>query len=96
MKVYWTSTATRHLQKIHDYIAADSAIFARRMIDRLTRRTKQIVNFPLLGGKVMEYDADDIREVLEGPYRIIYRVLPDRVDILAVVHGAQLCRPSCK
>ncbi len=35
------------------------------------------------------YDVDDIREVLEYPYRIIYRVLPDRVDVLAVVHGAR-------
>jgi plasmid stabilization system protein ParE len=94
MKVYWTSTATWHLQRIHDYIAADSAIYARRMVDRITRRTKQITNFPLLGGKVTEYDADDIREVLEGPYRIIYRVLPDRAEVLAVVHGAQLLPPE--
>ena len=94
MNVYWTSTATRHLQSIHDYIAADSAIYARRMIDRLTRRTKQIVDSPLLGGKVLEYDTDDIREVLEGPYRIIYRVLPSRVDILAVIHGSQLLPPE--
>jgi plasmid stabilization system protein ParE len=74
MTVYWTNSATWHLQRIHDYIAADSKIYARRMIDRLTRRTEQIVNFPLLGGKVLEYDADDIREVLEGNFRIIYRV----------------------
>jgi plasmid stabilization system protein ParE len=64
------------------------------MIDRLTRRTKQIVDSPLLGGKVLEYDTDDIREVLEGPYRIIYRVLPSRVDILAVIHGSQLLPPE--
>jgi plasmid stabilization system protein ParE len=42
-----------------------------------------------MGGKVPEYDADDVREVLEHPYRIIYQVLADQVDILAVVHGAQ-------
>lgn len=94
MKVFWTRTAIWHLQRIHDYIAADSATYARRMVDRLTRRTKQITEFPLLGGKVMEYDSDDIREVLEGSYRIIYRVLPDRVDIVAIIHGAQLLPPE--
>lgn len=31
----------------------------------------------------------EIREILEGPYRIIYRVHPGRVRILAVVHGAR-------
>ncbi len=30
-----------------------------------------------------------IREVIEGPYRIIYYIKPDRVDVLAVLHGAQ-------
>ncbi len=30
-----------------------------------------------------------IREVFEGPYRIMYLVQPNRVDILAIVHGRQ-------
>jgi toxin ParE1/3/4 len=28
--------------------------------------------------------------VIEKPYRIIYRVRPDQIDILAVMHGAQI------
>ncbi len=42
-----------------------------------------------MAGKVPEYDRDDVREVLEYPYRIIYRTSDDRVDILAVIHGAR-------
>jgi plasmid stabilization system protein ParE len=38
---------------------------------------------------VPEYESRDLRELLEGPYRIIYRVQPDQIDVLAVVHGAQ-------
>ncbi len=60
------------------------------MIDRLTRRSEQIAGFPLSGAMVPEYEADDIREVIEKPYRLIYRVRSNQVDILAVVHGAQL------
>ena len=89
MKVAWTDTAKAHLQSIHDYIARDSPQYALAMIDRIIRRTRQCEEFPLAGGRVPEYDVDDIREVLEYPYRIIYRVLPDRVDVLAVVHGAR-------
>lgn len=37
-----------------------------------------------------EYGAPNIREVIERPYRIIYRVREDRIDVLAVVHGAQM------
>jgi plasmid stabilization system protein ParE len=58
------------------------------MIDRLTRRSQQIADFPLSGRRVPEYDADQIREVIEGPYRIIYHIKPDQIDIVAVIHGA--------
>ena len=42
---------------------------------------------------VPEYGAPDLREVIERPYRIIYRIKADQIDILAVVHGAQLLPP---
>ena len=92
MIVQWTATAIRHLTSIHDYIAQDSPIYARRMVDRLTRRSQQIMLFPLSGRVVPEYGAESVREVIEPPYRIIYRVLPDRVDIVAVIHGARNLR----
>jgi len=60
-----------------------------RMVDRLTRRSQQIADFPLSGRKVPEYEADQIREVIEGPYRIIYDIKPDQIDVLAVIHGSQ-------
>jgi plasmid stabilization system protein ParE len=38
---------------------------------------------------VPELQRDDIREVIEPPYRIMYRILADRIDVLTVFHGAQ-------
>ena len=32
---------------------------------------------------------EQIREVIESPYRIIYYIKPDQIDVLAVMHGAQ-------
>ena len=89
MNVVWTDNALQHLTQIHDYIAHDSARYAIAMIDRITRRSQQCGQFPLMAGKVPEYDREDVREVFEHPYRIIYRVLTERVDILAVIHGAR-------
>ena len=42
------------------------------------------------GRKVLEYEADDIREIIEKPYRIIYRIKSEQIDVLAVVHCRQL------
>ena len=88
MKVHWTRAAEGHPDAIFAYIAQDSPEYAKRMVDRLTRRSQQIADFPLSGRKVPEYEVDHIREVIEGPYRLIYYIKPDRIDILAVIHGA--------
>lgn len=88
MKVQWTDTAEGHLDAIYAYIALDSPEYAKRMVDSITRRSQQIADFPLSGRRVPEYDTDQIREVIEGPYRIIYHIKPDQIDVVAVIHGA--------
>jgi plasmid stabilization system protein ParE len=90
MKVLWTATALRHLTDIYEYIARDSTRYAKRMVDRITARSKQIATFPESGAMVAEYGDPRIREVIEGPYRVIYRTDPDALVVLAVVHGARL------
>ena len=94
MKVYWADTALEHLRAIHTYIARNSPQYALRVVDRLTRRSQQIADFPLSGRVVPEFEHGQIREVLEGPYRIIYYIKPDQVDVLAVIHAAQQIPPS--
>ena len=89
MNVHWTETAQDHLDAIHAYIARNSAEYALRMVDRLTRRSQQIADAPLSGRRVPEYDLDQIRELIEGAYRIIYHIKPDQIDVIAVVHGAR-------
>lgn len=89
MIVYWTDTALGHLRSIHEYIAEHSPVYAQRVVDRLTRRSVQIGTFPNSGRMVPEFQRVDVREVLEGPYRVIYYVRPDRIDVVAVFHGAR-------
>ena len=88
MRVHWTETAEGHLDGIYAYIAQDSPTYALRIVDRLTRRSQQIANFPLSGRRVPEYDMEPLREVFEGPYRIIYHIKSDQIDVVAVIHGA--------
>ncbi|MBL3591642.1 MAG: type II toxin-antitoxin system RelE/ParE family toxin [gamma proteobacterium endosymbiont of Lamellibrachia anaximandri] len=88
MKVHWTETAKQHLDAIYAYIARDSKTYALRTVDRITRKSQQIRAFPLSGRQVPEYDIDQIREVFVGPYRIIYYIKSDQIDVIAVIHGA--------
>jgi addiction module RelE/StbE family toxin len=88
MKVHWTNTAEGHLDAIFNYIAQNSPEYAKHMVDRITRRSQQIAEYPLSGRRVSEYDLNQIREVIEGSYRIVYHIQSNQVDVLAVIHGA--------
>jgi toxin ParE1/3/4 len=94
VRVHWTQNSLEHLRSIYAHIAHDSPRYAQRMVDRLTARSKQIGRFPLLGAVVPEYRPLEVREIIERPYRIIYRVRDNQGDVLAVLHGAQLLPPS--
>lgn len=94
MKVHWTDTARGHLHAIHAYVARNSPQYALHLVDRLTRRSQQIAAFPLSGREVAEFGVPQIREVLQGPFRIIYYIKPDQIDVLAVIHGAHPIPPA--
>ena len=89
MRVEWSQTAADELNAIHSRLAETSPDYADRMIDRLTRRAAQIALFPNSGRVVPEFGLPRVRELIEGPYRVIYRVKTQRVEILAVLHGAR-------
>jgi toxin ParE1/3/4 len=90
MTVGWTANASSELRAIHDYIAQNSPRYAQGVVDRITRHTKQLAQFPRLGAVVEEYNDESIRELFEHPYRIIYRVGMNQVIILSVVHSSRL------
>lgn len=48
---------------------------------------ERILAFPNAGRMVPEYMEPAIRETIHSPYRIIYRLKPDLVEILTVIHG---------
>jgi plasmid stabilization system protein ParE len=89
MTVRWSNTALNHLDAIYAYIANDSPEYATRTVDRLTRRSEQIAAMPQSGRRVPEFEMADLREVIEGSYRIIDLIAADHIDVLAVVHGAR-------
>lgn len=93
MRVFWTDPALTQLEAIRDYLAQTSPEYARRVVERLLNRTEQIAAFPRSGRVVPEYEIDEVRQVLEGSYRIIYLVKEEQVEVLAVVHTSRRSLP---
>jgi plasmid stabilization system protein ParE len=96
MKVHWTDRAKTRLRLVHDHIAKDAPLVASQVVERLLQRSIQIGDLPASGRAVPEYKREDMREILERPYRIIYRILPNRIDIIAVMHYRQLLPDDLK
>jgi addiction module RelE/StbE family toxin len=90
MRVVWTRSAKRRLRAIHDFLVQESAKAADAVVVRLVERSRQLEELAYSGRKVTEFERDDIRELLVRPYRIIYAIRAERIDVLTVVHYRQL------
>ena len=86
MKVVWTKRAQNDLKAIYDYIAPDSQYYAAVVVDELLKTEYRIGAQPTAGGIVRERMRRDIRQVKRYSYRVIYKILRRRVDVLTVVH----------
>lgn len=94
-RIVWSYTARADLRAIHDFIARDSRLYARRMVDRIRKSVERLKHHPLSGGMVSEWEREDLREILVGNYRVIYRPEAASVQILTVIHAArQLPSPN--
>jgi len=87
MRVIWPPRAIEDLKTISRFIAVDNPQAARRFAAKLKRRAESLCRFPNRGRMVPEIGREDVREIIEGNYRIVYRVKKDRLDILTIFEG---------
>ncbi len=88
--IEWSLRARTDILDLKDYIAKDSPYYARCFTERIVASVEKLETFPKLGRHVPEAEGrDDVRELIYQGYRIIYRTLPDRVQILTIVHGSR-------
>ncbi|MBU1168666.1 MAG: type II toxin-antitoxin system RelE/ParE family toxin [Proteobacteria bacterium] len=90
MKLFWTETAKEDLLSIKRYISQDNPVAAKQWIGRLRQRARNALDAPFSGRKVPELSKDEIRELIEGNYRIVYQVCKDHVAVLTVFESHRL------
>ena len=90
MMLFWSETAKQDLKAIRRYIAADNPTAAKRWVQPVRERARSALHAPFAGRAVPELSRDEIRELIEGNYRIVYQVFADPLVILTVFEGHQL------
>lgn len=95
VKIVWTEVSIKDLKEIFDYIADDSVRYATITAHKIYQRVQEIANSPYLGRIVPEFKDILIRELIEGNYRIIYRIKnKNQIDILRVYHSSRLLKKT--
>ena len=92
-EVVWSFSATADLESIVEYILRDSEFYAATVARELVAAARSLTTFSERGRMVPEYEDPGIREILVRRYRLIYRVGPERVDVLRIIHGARQMPP---
>ena len=64
-----------------------------RLVARINFRVDGLASHPRKGRVVPEYNIERFRELIEPPYRIMYQVFADRVEIATIRHSAELLPP---
>ncbi|MEK6656175.1 MAG: type II toxin-antitoxin system RelE/ParE family toxin [Nitrospirota bacterium] len=85
--VIWTIPAKLDLKEIHDYIARDSKYYAQKVSQDIVDKSEKLKYFPQIGRIVPEINDPNIRELIIYSYRLIYEVISDGVQILALIHS---------
>jgi toxin ParE1/3/4 len=91
MKIEWTNQAENRVYDVAAYIALDSIIEAEKWIDKIFEYVQRLEIFPESGRYVPELaNRKDLRELVFGNYRIIYRVEEKITYILAIRNYKQI------
>ena len=92
--VIWTPRSQADLREIQTYIARDAPDRAIAFVERVRDRVGRLRSTPQIGAVVPELGDPNIREVLLGNYRIVYREFDELLYVLTVFHSARLLRPD--
>ncbi len=92
-QVTFTSVALENLHSIHLHISQDSPYYADKVVDKIINRVAILEKNTRIGRIVPEFNNPDIRQLLDGSYRIIYEIRnEDEIFILRIYHSARLLK----
>jgi len=81
-------TAKNDLREIINYISKNNPMNALKILKKIEDRINTLAHFPEKGGYVPELlknNIKDYRQLIEPPWRIIYRIDNKTVNVLLII-----------
>ncbi|HZQ47935.1 MAG TPA: type II toxin-antitoxin system RelE/ParE family toxin, partial [Verrucomicrobiae bacterium] len=79
-KIIWAPRALEDLREIASYIRRHNADAAHGFGKKLITKAETLDRFPERGRMIQKFQNPNIREILLPPYRIAYRINPERAQ----------------
>ncbi len=90
MKIFWSPLAIDRTSEIAEFIARDKPSASTKWVETLFDKVQILKSSPKSGRMVPEINREDVRELIYGNYRVIYRIEKTKISILTLRHGKQI------
>jgi plasmid stabilization system protein ParE len=94
VRITWSPLAIQRVLEEAEFIARDKPGAAQRWTESTFKAVERLKDLPNSGRMVPEIRRPEVREIIHGAFRIIYRVEDDMILILTVRRGSRLLDPS--
>jgi toxin ParE1/3/4 len=88
MKIVWLRRSIWHLKSIKTFISADNPDAASALLTRIYDGANRLATFPEMG-RTGRIPGTRELPILNSPYIIVYKVFDEKIEIMAVFHGAR-------
>ena len=89
IEILWSPRSEADLKEIRGFIETDSPAWADLTTRRLVAAVEHLREFPDSGRMIPERQSPELREVVSGNFRIVYRRKPNLVEIATVFRGSR-------
>jgi toxin ParE1/3/4 len=92
VKLIWMPRAQSDLRDLKNCIVQTAPKNAQRYVQKIKAAAKRLKRFPEIGWIVDEFQDPELREIVLGSHRVIYRYRNNTVAILSVFRGSRILR----
>ncbi len=89
MKITWSPLAIEQVREIAAFIAMDKPSAAVSWAEKVFESVERLTEFPKSGRMVEEIKRQEIREIVQGRYRVIYKTKKKEILVLVVKGSRQ-------
>ena len=94
MNIIWSPLAAEQTRDIASYIALDKPTVAAEWAESVFDSVERLKDFPESGRVVPEIKRNDIREIVLGNHRVIYKIASNDILVLIVKSYRQKLKPE--